>query len=298
MMRTLPVVMLALCATAALAQQDSTQARDAYSKARTALQQRKVDDAVKLLESAVKLDGHNYEYHVWLGHAYSRQIASVNFIRKGGLAKRAGAEYNRAVELAPNSVDAAEARLEFFMNAPGIVGGGMDKARAEAARIGGLSSYRGGLASARLAEHDKDVAGAEREYRALVTRFPDSSSAVTALATFLQTHGRFDEAFGVVDQRLAQFPDDTNTIYQLGRIAALSGQRLAVGEAALRRFLAMVGVKDSANRASGHYRIGMIRERMADTASARAEYAKAVELLPAHEQAATAMKRLTPRASR
>lgn len=292
MMRTFPIVMLALCATAALAQRDSTQARDAYGKARAALQQRKVDDAVKLLERAVTLDADNYEYHMWLGHAYSRQIASVNFIKKAGVAKRAGAEYNRAVELAPTSVDAAEARLEFFMNAPGIVGGGMDKARAEAARIGGLSSYRGGFASARLAEHEKDVAGAEREYRALVTRFPDSSSAATAFVTFLQTHSRFDEAFGVVDHRLAQFPDDTNTIYQLGRIAALSGQRQDVGEAALRRFLSMVGAKDTANRANGHYRIGMIRERMGDTASARAEYAKAVELYPAHEPAAVAMRRL------
>jgi hypothetical protein len=95
----------------------------------------------------------------------------------------------------------------------------------------------------------------EREYRALVSDYPDSSSAVTALATFLQTHNRFDEAFTLVGQRLAKFPDDTNNIYQLGRIAALSGQRLAAGETALRRFLSMLGVKDTANLAHGHYRL-------------------------------------------
>ena len=281
--------------TNALAQEDSVQARDAYAQARSALQQRKNDDAVKLLERAVLLDADNNVYHMWLGHAYSRQIASVNFMKKAIVGRKAGAEYNRAVELAPQSIDAAEARLEFFMQAPGMVGGGTDKARAEAARIATLSKYRGRFAAAKLAEHEKELAVAEREYRALVTQYPDSSSAVSVLATFLQTHNRFDDAFEVVDRRLAKFPDDTSNIYQLGRIAALSGQRLGAGEAALRRFLATVGAKDTLNRASGHYRLGMIREKMQDTAAARAEYARALELYPAHEAASNAMRKLSRR---
>lgn len=106
------------------------------------------------------------------------------------------------------------------------------------------------------------------------------------------THNRFDEAFAVVDHRLARFPDDTNTIYQLGRISGLSGQRLTDGEAALHRFLSMLGARDTVNLAHGHYRLGVIRERLGDTASARAEYARAVELYPAHEAAAAAMRKL------
>jgi tetratricopeptide (TPR) repeat protein len=297
MMRSSSLVhLLALCGvTTAVAQQDSVRARDAYMQGRSAVQQRKIDDAVKLLERAVMLDADNYEYRMWLGHAYSRQIASVNFMKKAVVARKAGAEYNKAVELAPTSIDAAEARLEFFMEAPGMVGGGTDKARAEAARIATLSKYRGRLAAAKLAAHEKDFAGAEREYRALVTQYPDSGSAVVALATFLQTHNRFDDAFDVVDRRLARVPDDTSAIYQLGRVAALSGQRLTAGEAALRRFLSMVAGKDTLNRANAHYRLGMIREKMGDTASARAEYASALKLFPALEAASNALKKLSRR---
>ncbi len=54
-------------------------------------------------------------------------------------------------------------------------------------------------------------------------------------------------------------------------------------------------MKDTLNRANAHYRLGMIREKMADTASARAEYARAVELYPAHEAASNAMKKLSRR---
>src|SRR5689334_9822778 len=236
MMRTSPLVLaLALCgATTTRAQQDTARARDAYTQARVALRQSKTDDAVRLLEQAVNLDATNAEYHLWLGHAYSRQVGKVNFMKKAIVGRKAGGEYNRAVELAPTSIDAGEARLEFFLNAPGIVGGGVDKARVEAGRIATLSKYRGGFARAKIAEHEKDLQASEREYRMLVVEFPDSSSAITALATFLQNNNRFDEAFDVVDRRLAKFPNDTNNIYQLGRIAALSGQRLTIGETALR----------------------------------------------------------------
>jgi tetratricopeptide (TPR) repeat protein len=293
--RLAPLVAFALVVATPAWSQDSVAARAAYDRGRVAHQQRKVDEAVKLFERAVSLDANNSDYHLWLGHAYTRQIATVNFLKKATLGRKIGAEYNRAVELAPTSIEAAEARMEFFMEAPGIAGGGMDKAKAEAARIASLSKYRGRFAAAKLAEREKDLAAVEREYRALVADYADSSSAVTALATFLQTQNRFDEAFTVVGQRLAKFPDDTTNIYQLGRIAALSGQRLAAGETALRRFLSMLGVKDAASLAHGHYRLGMIREKLGDSASAIAEYTRAVELFPPYEPAASAIKKLSRR---
>jgi hypothetical protein len=71
-------------------------------------------------------------YHLWLGHAYSRQLSTAGFLRKPFIARRSGEAYDMAVKLDPTSIDAAEARLAFFLGAPGIVGGGVDKARAEA----------------------------------------------------------------------------------------------------------------------------------------------------------------------
>ena len=292
------IVFACLTSVTAPAQQsgsDTVAARAAFLLGRAAVQARRVDEAVTQLERAVALDAGNWEYHMWLGHAYVRQINVVNFMRKPFVGRRMGAEYNKAVELAPNNVEAAEARLEFFLNAPGMVGGGLDRARAEATRITTLNHYRGGFAQARIAEHEKQYAAADSVYRTLIEQYPDSSAPVAALVTLYQTTARYDDAFAIVDARLAKNPDDTSSIYQLGRLAAVSGRQLERGETALRRFLDMLGSKDAFRAANGHYRLAMIRERLGDAAGARAEYRQAVALNPGHELAVEALKKLDRR---
>ena len=274
---------------------DSAAAYTAFVAGKAAVNARNVDIAVEQLERAVALDPTQWEYHMWLGHAYTHQIGRVNFMRKAVVGRRMGAEYNKAVELAPRSVEAAEARLDFFINAPSIVGGGQDKANAEAARIATLDPYRGGLASARVGEHAKDFARAEAAYRQLMRQYPDSGAPVAWLASLMEATGRYDEAFAVVDARLGKFPDDATNLYQLGRLSSSSGRELQRGEQALRRFLALVGVQDPFRQASGHYRLGVIREKLGDSTAAIAEYRRAVELNPAHQSASEALKKLEHR---
>lgn len=286
------VVTLAASAAAQTTARDSAAAHNAFVAGKAAVNARNIDQAVDLLERAVAIDAAQWEYHMWLGHAYSRQIGRVNIMRKAFVGRRIAAAYNRAVELAPQSVEAAEARLDFFLNAPGIVGGGKDKAVAEAARIATLNAYRGGFASARVAEHEKDYAHAEADYRALMRAYPDSGDPVAALASLLQATNRYDDAFTLVDQRLARYPDDAANLYQLGRMSSASGRDLQRGEQALRRFLSLLGVQDRFRQANGHFRLGMIREKLGDSTTAIAEYRQAVELNPAHEPAAGALKRL------
>ena len=199
-----------------------------------------------------------------------------------------------AVKLDPTSIDAAEGRLDFLLGAPGIVGGGVDKARAEAARITTLDPYRGAMAKARVAEHEKEWPEAERLYRSLMADYPDRTGAVDALVTMLQNAKRFDEAFKIVDDRLARIPDEPSSLYNLGRLSAVSGQHLARGEAALRRFLAMTSA-EPVRQSNAHYRLGMIKEKMGDAPAAATEYRAALDLYPRHEPAATALKRIEPR---
>jgi tetratricopeptide (TPR) repeat protein len=246
---------------------------------------------VSFFERAVALDSTSSLYQMWLGHGYSRQLSSASFLRKPFIARRSGEAYNMAVKLDPTSIDAAEARLEFFLEAPGIVGGGIDKARAEAQRLTTLDAYRGGMATARIAEREKQSLQAERLYRSLMAEYPDRTAAVDALVTLLQNAKRFDEAFKVVDDRLARLPDEIGSLYNLGRLSALSGQHLARGEAALRRFLALT-TTDPVRQSNAHYRLGTIKEKMGDAHAAAAEYQSAINLYPRHEPAAVALKKI------
>jgi len=240
----------------------------------------------------VELNPQSSAYHLWLGHGYTRQLATANFIRKGIIGRRIGAEYTKAVELDPGSIMAAEARLDFFLEAPAIAGGGMDKATAEADRIRALSPYHGGFAQAKIAEKTKDWQRAEREYRSLVRAYPDSSRPVVSLALLLQNQERYPEALAAIDERLAVAPNDTVALYQFGRTAALSGLALERGEEALHKFLALLGGGDTLSRANGHYRLGMIREKQSDLAGARAAYDSAIALYPRYADAMAARKRV------
>jgi tetratricopeptide (TPR) repeat protein len=291
MMPHLLIAAIAL-ASALTAEQDTARARSSYEQGRSAMQARRFDDAAKAFERAIQLDPTKSDYHLWLGHAYTRQLATANFIRKGVIGRRIGPHYDKAVELDSNSVAAAEARVEFYLEAPSMVGGGADKAKAEAARLLRLSPYHGGFAQARIAEKAKAWDQAESEYRTLIRANPDSSRPVTALVSLLQSRERFAEAFEVIDARLARFANDTLAIYNLGRTAAISGKELSRGEAALRKFLSMLGVSDPQSRASAHYRLGMIREKLGDLPAARAEYDSAIALNPRYEDALAARKRL------
>ena len=284
---------LALFASTLLSAQpaDTARAREAATQGRAALQTGRIDEGVKLLERAVEMDPTCSEYHMWLGHALSRKISTVSFIKKPIVGKRIGAAYNRAVELAPESVEAAESRLEFFINAPGIAGGGMDKARAEAARIASLSAMHGHFAQARLALAKHDTALAESEYRSAMTQYSDSSRPLVLLATLLADQKHFEDAFAIVDERLSRAPNDTVSLYLVGRTAALSGTQLDRGEAALRRYLTLVG-DNLMDKAAAHYRLGMIKEQLADTVAARAEYRLAIESNPGYTAAARALKKI------
>jgi len=287
--------LLLLCAPVMVvrAQQDTTRARVQFEEGRAAMQARKFDEAATSFERAVELNPNRSEYHLWLGHAYTKQLASANFIRKGMIGRRIGPQYDKAVELDSSSVAAAEARVDFYLEARGMVGGGVDKAKAEAARLTRLNAYAGGFARAKIAEKEKLPEQTEGEYRGLMRSFPDSTRPVAVLATLLQSRERYPEAFDLIDARLARFPNDTVMIYQLGRVAAISGREMTRGEAALRKFLSLLGVSDPSSRANAHFRLGMMREKQGDVANARVQYDSAIVLNPRYDEAIAARKRLS-----
>ncbi len=109
----------------------------------------------------------------------------------------------------------------------------------------------------------------------------------------LQDAKRFDEAFTLVDDRLTRFPDETTSLYSLGRLAAVSGLQLAHGEAAIRRFLTLTPV-DPVRHSNAHYRLGMIKEKMGD-APRQPNHQAAIDLYPRHQPAAAALKQIQRR---
>ena len=124
------------------------------------------DAAAGHCERAVSLSPEVSRYHLWLGRALGERASRASFLSAFSLAKRTRAEFERAVELNPKDAEALTDLGEFYEEAPGAVGGGMDKARALAAKLDAVDMARGHDYRGSLAEHEKDLGTAEREYRA------------------------------------------------------------------------------------------------------------------------------------
>src|SRR5215472_19014728 len=90
------------------------------------------DRGIADCEKAVSLAPENSQFHLWLGRIYGEKADKSNFMTAAGLARRVRDEFEKAVHLNPKSVDARSDLAEFYLEAPGIVGGGRDKAQQQA----------------------------------------------------------------------------------------------------------------------------------------------------------------------
>src|SRR5579872_3798045 len=86
------------------------------------------DRGIAACERAVSLDPQNSSFYLWLGRVYGEKADRSGFMSAPGLAKKSRAAFERAVELNPKNVEAHVDLGEFYAEAPGIIGGGKDKA--------------------------------------------------------------------------------------------------------------------------------------------------------------------------
>jgi tetratricopeptide (TPR) repeat protein len=270
-------------------------ADDLIKVGRAQLDSNRADDAVKTFEKAVKANPQNPEAHFQLGRALGSIAQRASVLRQPFLAKRVQSEFEKTVELDANHLGGREGLLQFYLQAPGVMGGSVGKAREQAAAVAKLSALRGHLADANIANHEKDAAGAEKAYRAAAAEFPDSLNAVTPYVGFLANANRADEAFAPLDRYVAKHTGDRVALFWIGRTAAITGKQLDRGEQALRSVLAMPVTATDGPRVAQeavHLRLGDIAARRGDKAKARASYEEALRINPKFEQAKRALAAL------
>src|ERR1700726_516062 len=151
------------------------------------------DRAESSCRKAVSLDPDNSRFHLWLGRVYGEKADRANFLAAAGLAGKVRGEFERAVQLNPKDVDARLDLAEFYLAAPGIVGGGEQKARQQAQFIATVNPAREHWVYARIAEQKKDAATAEQEYHQYIDLSKGDAEAWLNLALFLRRQKRFDE---------------------------------------------------------------------------------------------------------
>lgn len=216
------------------------------------------DGAVKACEKAAELAPKNGEYQRQLGDIYGLAGQKAGMLSKMSWGKKAIAAYEKAVELDPTNLTARQSLMSFYQMAPGMMGGGADKAYAQAAEIRKLDAERGRIAYAILYVAEK----------------------------------KYAEALAEIEAVLQSTPDHYAALFQYGRISALTGERIDRGMEALKKCLTLPPPPGAPGHEAAHWRLGNLWEKKGDKPAARAAYQAALALNPGFQQAIDSLKKL------
>lgn len=303
-------------------------AQAAYLLSRARLAFGKTDEALKLAEKAVALDGNNSSYHLQLARVTGLMARSAGLFGGWSLASRFRKETEAAISLDPKNVDAKFALMEFSLQAPAIAGGDKDRARALAEEILRLDPARGYLAQARIAEAEKETAKLEGLYGKAVEANPASYPAELALAGFYSSdaQGKYDLAEkharaamkldpgragayaalagafahqqrwqdleALLSQAEKNIPDNLYPYYAAGRVLLLEGKDLPRAERYLRKYLTQEAEGNTPTQAHAHWRLGLVLEKQGRKQDAITELETAVRIKPDLEDAQKDLNRL------
>ena len=169
--------------------------------------------ATDALQHAVTLDPHNSEYAHWLGRTYGRRAELSNLFAAPGHAAKARQYFERAVALDPSNAEALNDLFDYYLQAPGFLGGGFDKAAKLAEQIAALDPAEGHFAQAQLADKRKQFDTAEEHFRRAMELAPRQVGRAIDLAKYLAKLGRYQESDAAFARAEALAPHSPKVIF-------------------------------------------------------------------------------------
>jgi tetratricopeptide (TPR) repeat protein len=239
------------------------------------------DDAVTECESAVQMDGQNAENHLWLGRALGEKADNTSFLSAFSLAKRARAEFEQAASLDPRDGEALADLGEFYSSAPGVVGGGNDKAQALVPQLEKVDPARAHILLGRIADSRKDYATAEREYKQATATSQHPAFAWMTLASFYCKRQRWDDMEAAVQSgyKAAQRDHYAGVALFNGASVLVRGKRnYALAVTMLEEYLANYPRTEEAPAFVAHTRLARLQAQMGNKEAALQQRTDALQL--------------------
>jgi Flp pilus assembly protein TadD len=216
-------------ASLALLDQKSTEPQTTFLIGRNHLMLGDFKKATDYLQKAVAGQPVNSEYMDWLGRAYGRRAETAFPLMAPALASKARQAFERSVALDPRNTEALSDLFEYYLEAPGFLGGGYDKALAVAEKISAVDPPEGYFAKAQLAQKRREFDDAEQHLRKAAATAPHQVGRLIDLAKFLANEGRSSESDAVFIQ--AQKLDPNAPKVWFARAGVLIKQKRNLDEA-------------------------------------------------------------------
>jgi len=286
-MRSILVVLATLVALPLLAQ------TSLIEQGRAAMNRNDADAAATLLEKAVAQNPKSAEAHYLLGSAYGSQAQKASIFGQASLAGKTKDEFEKAVELDPNLLDARYGLVQFYTMAPGIIGGSYDKAFAQVGEIKKRDPLMAHRAAAFIYSQQKKPDEARNEYLAEVREFPKSARAHIDLGVSYIGQKNFKAAGDEFELAVKVDPAYMPGYFRLGQISVFTSSNYARGEELLRRYLTYTPKENEPSLARAHYWLGQIFEKQGKKTEAKTSFETSLKLNPNQKDVAEALKRVS-----
>lgn len=247
------------------------------------------DAAVRACEAAAELAPESSSAALELARAYGAKAEHSGALTGMRMVSRIRENFERAVKLDGNNVEALSDLGQFYVEAPTMVGGGLDKAESLVARLQSLSPARAHRLAGMIAAKRKDDINAEREFQAEVAAV-HGAEAYIDLAKFYRNRKQIDSA--AENAKLALEHDPKHGPDTLDAADLLVGMKryAPAAQAGLHSYLKAPQEK-VASYAKAHVLLGQSLVDAGDRTGAKVEFQAALALAHEYEVAQQGLNR-------
>lgn len=254
---------------------------------------RQYDEATAAAEKAVALDPQNSVYHEWLGKVYGEKAGHASIFSALSLAKKARKEFAKGVELDEHNFSAHQALIEFDCSAPGVAGGGEDKARPEIAKLAELDSAEGHYAAGNCRRQKKDFTVADAEFAKALELRPKSADLIYDIGDYAMKQSQAETLEIVAKQGEEIDPSDARADFYRAVGLIIKNEQPETCERLLRQYLKRAPVRSTFPPPwRVHEWLGRAYENQHKSEAAIQEYEIALKLEPKNKNVREALKRL------
>jgi tetratricopeptide (TPR) repeat protein len=261
--------------------------------ARSYLELNQYDAAVNSAEKAVAIAPKNSDYHRWLGEAYGAKADHASMLSAYSLARKTQKEFEASVQLDAHNFDAQQDLIEYDCTAPGVVGGGEEKAQPLIEKLMKIDAAEGHYATGICRAQKKNYTEADAEFSKALESKPKTVKRIYDIGDYFLQRKNTEKLLVVAGAGEELAPRDPRCKFYRGVAMVLEGQKPVEADKLLREYLQLAPVNSEYPRPwAAHYWLGRLQESQKNPAGARAEYQAALKLNGKYKPAQEALKQL------